>query len=502
MKTKMSVRYIFWAVIFLISSSVFGEGNGYSGGTGEPNDPYQISDVLQLKYLSENFSDWDKCFVLTRDIEIPPGLTLNPIGEAHNKFTGSFDGKGHVIKGLINKYLEFPFHPMTSYRISRTGLFGHTGPTAKISNLGLTCANIDYIYDLFTAGLLVGQNEGTITNCYSTGAISGLGEYASILGGLVGFNKGTINNCYSSAFVSITKGGSGIGGLVGFNYRGTITNCYSTGFISVLGESENSWSERIGGLVGRNSGSIRNCCSCATVSVLTQGGLYLGGLAGSNKGTIEDCYSSGTISGSAEPEDSIMLYFGGLVGENTGAISTSYSSGAISCSAEYVYLLGGLVGFNDGKLTNCYSHNPISGTGDNVWYLGGLVGQNENTISNCYSSGAVSAVGESVDYIGGLVGENLNGLVENSFWDIQKSWQSSSAGGTGLDTNLMKTVRPFYYAGWDFNEIWRIENELSYPYLNIRAGLEQQISGDIDLDRDVDFYDFAMLADNWLVGTE
>jgi len=505
---KISAMYILGAVIFILSSSLFCEGgdlNVYSGGTGEPNDPYQISNVLQLKYLSETFSDWDKCFVLTNDIEIPPGLTLNPIGGVGDRFTGSFDGKGHVIKGLINKYLEFPFPPKTLYYISRVGLFGHTGPTAEISNLGLTCANVDYIYDLFRAGLLVGQNDGTITNCYSTGAISGLGELTNYFGGLVGRNTGTINNCYSNVYVSSDKSGGHFGGLVGSN-SGTITNCYSTGTVTVLGESENSSFGIIGGLVGDNSGgTITNCCSCATVSVSCKAGMYLGGLAGTNSGMIIDCYSSGNVSGSDGFEytgTTAMLFFGGLVGENIGEIANCYSRGSVSGSGDYVCHLGGLVGFNEGIISNCFSNDPLSGTGDNVWFLGGLVGQNENTISNCYSSGAISAVGDSVDYIGGLVGENLNGLVENSFWDIQTSWQSSSAGGTGLETELMKCIVTFYDAGWDFTEIWRIENVLSYPYLNIRAGLEPPVNGDIDNDGDVDFYDFAMLADNWLVGTE
>ncbi|MBA7676125.1 hypothetical protein ES703_84366 [subsurface metagenome] len=252
-------------------------------------------------------------------------------------------------------------------------------------------------------------------------------------------------------------------------------------------------------------GTITNCCSCATVSVSCELGMYLGGLSGSNSGTIEDCYSSGTVSGSEGFEytgTTAMLFFGGLVGENTGEIANCYSRGSVSGSGNYVCHLGGLVGFNEGTISNCFSSDPVSGDGNNVWYLGGLVGQNEDTISNCYSSGAISAVGDSVDYIGGLVGEGVIELVENSFWDIQTSWQSSSAGGTGLETNLMKSIVPFYDAGWDFTEIWKIENELSYPYLNIRAGLEPSIAGDIDFDRDVDFYDFAMLAENWLVGTE
>ena len=47
----------------------------------------------------------------------------------------------------------------------------------------------------------------------------------------MGWNYGSISNCYSTGSVS----GSDsivIGGLVGYNYGGSISNCYSTGSVS------------------------------------------------------------------------------------------------------------------------------------------------------------------------------------------------------------------------------------------------------------------------------
>ena len=77
----------------------------------------------------------------------------------------------------------------------------------------------------------------TITNCYSTGSVTGSGDY---VGGLVGtIDRGTISNCYSTGSVS---GTCMVGGLVGLSDDGTIVNCYSTG--EVYGE------ESVGGLAG------------------------------------------------------------------------------------------------------------------------------------------------------------------------------------------------------------------------------------------------------------
>ena len=37
----------------------------YSGGTGEPNNPYEIAEPNDWVELTDNPADWDKCFILT-----------------------------------------------------------------------------------------------------------------------------------------------------------------------------------------------------------------------------------------------------------------------------------------------------------------------------------------------------------------------------------------------------------------------------------------------------
>ena len=46
----------------------------YSGGTGEPNDPYQIATAEDLMLLGESTEDYDKHFILTADIDLNPNL--------------------------------------------------------------------------------------------------------------------------------------------------------------------------------------------------------------------------------------------------------------------------------------------------------------------------------------------------------------------------------------------------------------------------------------------
>ncbi len=214
--------------------------------------------------------------------------------------------------------------------------------------------------------------------------------------------------------VQVVGGYWGVGGLVGWNYYGTVSECYSVGSVLGIGDG-------VGGLVGEN-----------------------------DYGTVSQCYSAGSVSGDR--------YVGGLVGYNDyGTVSQCYSAGSVSGSGWYV---GGLVGRNSGTVSQCYSVGSVSGIG----VVGGLVGGNDyGTVSQCYSAGRVSGSG---DYVGGLVGYNdYDGTVSSSYWDVEASGQSSSAGGVGKTTAEMKQQAT--YEGWDFANVWDIVEGQGYPYLRV-----------------------------------
>ncbi len=87
------------------------------------------------------------------------------------------------------------------------------------------------------------------------------------------------------------------------------------------------------------------------------------------------------------------------------------------------------------------------------------MGVNAGTITNSYSTGSVSGS----NYVGGLVGYNYGGAITNSYWDTETSGQTTSDGGTGLTTAQMKQQASF--SGWDFSNVWGIDEGASYPYL-------------------------------------
>jgi hypothetical protein len=62
--------------------------------------------------------------------------------------------------------------------------------------------------------------------------------------------------------------------------------------------------------------------------------------------------------------------------------------------------------------------------------------------------------------VGGFLGYNA-GTVTTSYWDKTTSGQTTSAGGVGTTTDIMKTAS--FYNSWDSN-IWNIFNG-NYPTL-------------------------------------
>jgi hypothetical protein len=286
--------------IFSVSFPVYAQ---YSGGSGEPNDPYQIATAEDLMLLGESSEDYNKHFILTADIDLNPNLTgrkvfnravIAPLGTV---FTGDFNGDDHTILHLtIEGTIEGG---------GFLGLFGQTGSGANVYNLVLEAVDVSGMGD--HVGGLVGLNheDGSITNCYSTGSVNG----DDFVGGLVG---------------SSIKGGS-------------ITASYSTG--TVIGN------EFVGGLVGCNDSfsvfaripetppsRVADCFSNSTVT----GDYSVGGLVGVNcgQGSITSSYSTGSVNGLGWVGGLVSVHglrcvieddsVGGLVGSNSGSITSSF----------------------------------------------------------------------------------------------------------------------------------------------------------------------------------
>ena len=90
-------------------------GTKYSGGSGATNDPYRIGNAADWKALCTSTTDWDKHFILIRDIDFS-GMILSPISPNTAKrlpfegtpFSGVFDGGNHVLR---NGKIDFRNRP-------------------------------------------------------------------------------------------------------------------------------------------------------------------------------------------------------------------------------------------------------------------------------------------------------------------------------------------------------------------------------------------------------
>ena len=283
----------------------------FAGGNGTAEDPYQIADWRHLdnvrNYLNHHFiviNDLDSNSAGYEELASPTaneGKGWQPIGinVVGAKFAGSFDGQEHEICDL---FIDRPDEP-------DVGLFGVVDTVGVIENVGVVNDNVTG-YDN-VAGL-VGKNEGTVSDSYSTGNVTG---------------------------------NANVGGLVGYNFFGAITNSYSTG--SVTGNYTGSYN--VGGLVGWNRGTMSNSYSTGSVT----GDDVVGGLAGKNSGTASNSYATGSVTG----DDNV----GGLVGRNdaTGTVSNSYSTGSVTGNTH----VGGLVGRNFGTVSNSFWDTQTSGRG-------------------------------------------------------------------------------------------------------------------------------------------
>ena len=239
----------------------------YGGGYGTSGDPYRIWTAEHMNQIGTCQGDWSSYFELMDDIDLAgyTGGSFNLIGSSSTPFQGIFDGNGHAISNFT---FDSPFS------VSYLGLFVYVdNVNAEIKNLTLINPNVIEDYSN-AAGALVGVlKNGLVTNCrviggsvtggfrtggligwvYSGGSVTqscvkdgtawNTWDYC---GGLVGQNEGSISDCYSG--FSATALNTRTGGIAGSS-TGTITNCYAYGRIHSDGS-------HFGGIAFMDGGTI------------------------------------------------------------------------------------------------------------------------------------------------------------------------------------------------------------------------------------------------------
>ncbi len=312
------------------------------------------------------------------------------------------------------------------------------GVNGNLSGRYALASNLDASGTTYTTGVIAGGDPSAGFPSPFSGTFEGLGHTISNLTiaagnnnlvGLIGYSTGAVRDI-GLAGAAVT-GSSSVGGLVGRN-SGTIAQSSAAGTVS--GDTN------VGGLVGFNEGWITSSSAAATVDGTSN---HVGGLVGTNYGagvSITESYSTGAVKGGSN--------VGGLVGWNYGgaAISQAYAGGTVSGMA-YV---GGLVGTND--YTSAISQAYATGAVNGGTYVGGLVGQNSlSTITQAYATGAVSGQAR----VGGIAGVNValqgypGGTITQAYFDTQTTgltnglgWDNNHQTVTGLTTRQLQGLDP------------------------------------------------------------
>ena len=247
------------------------------GYTIESNGSYTVTSADGLMNIAElvNGGKTDINITLDKDIDLT-GKEWTPIGTGYsNKYTGTFDGGGHTIKGLtVTTNDQF------------VGLFGSIGYAGTVKNVMMEDVQITSNRSSGFAGGVAGYSDGTIENCSVSGSVSGTVYVGGVVGAQIG---GSITGCSSSATV---KGTVYVGGVAGqTNSSATLTACYATG--NVIIEMDPKKNIAGGSLVGMNAGSSLLACY-ATGNVTSTGSstgyMHIGGFLGNNYATVTACY--------------------------------------------------------------------------------------------------------------------------------------------------------------------------------------------------------------------
>lgn len=245
--------------------------------------------------------------------------------------------------------------------------------------------------------------------------------------------QGTLDgNHHQIKGLSLTRDGSSMG-LIRFVARdGIVKNLNVSGEIFPQGTQLS-----IGGIAGKNEGTIANCRFEGSIAGIDM----VGGIVGSNQvtGIIENCRTAGSVSASH--------FLGGIAGENLGVIRKCINRSSINTSAKENTLdvkdisldtitgtesantvtdMGGIAGISSGVIRECINQGDV-GYPHMGYNIGGIAGSQSGLITACQNYGTICGRKEA----GGIVGqfEPLSHLefMEDTLQILEKQIAAASA---------------------------------------------------------------------------
>ncbi len=307
-------KILLFTFISIFCAILFADGT-QPPGSGSSSEPYLITTLDHLLWVSTNSSCWGSFFELRANIDASGTASWNggegfsPIGNASTPFTGEFNGYFGSIDGLSIA------RGSSDYQ----GLFGYLDDAVieytEVTNFSVIGANR-------VGGLIGYATDSYITGCDLTGTIQGGYRVGGIAGQID--NTTYLGSCTTEVtIISFSNGG---GGIVGDADNSSVDKCSSV--------SDVSGSTSVGGILGGCIGSVISCCF-STGDVYGTG-YNVGGLCGNiDNSSVHDCYSWSSVTGAA-------IRVGGFSGcmRNSATVDNSYSIGSVAGNSS----VGGLIG--------------------------------------------------------------------------------------------------------------------------------------------------------------
>jgi hypothetical protein len=228
------------------------------------------------------------------------------------------------------------------------------------------------------------------------------------------------------------------------------------------------------------------------------GGLFGKALAGSlikNVGVVDCNITSG-------------WYPGAVVGDCFGEVYNCFAAGGTVRSITDTGNIGSFCGMvrPSGSVTNCYSTADIT-FGDPAWAnQGGFVGHISGPVTNCYYAGVVTVTGE--EGAGGGFFGNGAGVLTSSYYDVEVGGvtTTNSSGGTNWSGSVIyeggrttdDMMQESTYVGWDFANIWSIDEGQGYPQLRMFQPPNPKATGPLPEDSGIIEATFVELT--WTAG--
>jgi hypothetical protein len=302
-------HYVVTACIFLLfapSNTVSQTATAPSVGDGSVGNPYQISTLDNLYWITQNNSEWNKYYLQSQNIDASStsswhsGSGFSPIGNGSISFTGNYDGGDYTISNLyINR-------SSTDY----VSLFGFisNGTVKKVNLTSINITGQDY-----TSGLVGFSTGGSsiIENSSASGSVTG----RTNVGGLIGSTAAgtTVSGCNADVTVTSNNSGNNLGGFIGRHTQGSsISNSYSRGNVtSADGDHTGGFAGNVS-FVSPSSPTITNCYSTGNAYSYNRAGGFIGSVLSA---TVSNCYSIGsaTLNGGSTSGGFIALNSSGTV---------------------------------------------------------------------------------------------------------------------------------------------------------------------------------------------